>query len=55
MLAILHGMSNIHVYVLQTYVFANIIFVDYCHTRVSGHQDPGANNHQVCWDQVSHI
>jgi hypothetical protein len=26
-----------------------------CHTRISGHQDPGANNHQVCWDQVSHI
>jgi transposase InsO family protein len=25
-----------------------------CHTRISGHQDPGANNHQVCWDQVSH-
>jgi hypothetical protein len=27
-----------------------------CHTRVSGAPRPGReHNHQVCWDQVSHI
>jgi hypothetical protein len=28
----------------------------YCHTRISGAPRPGReHNHQVCWDQVSHI
>jgi hypothetical protein len=26
-----------------------------CHTRVLGVPNPGANHHQVSWDQVSHI
>jgi hypothetical protein len=27
-----------------------------CHTRISGAPRPGReHNHQVCWDQVSHI
>jgi hypothetical protein len=27
---------------------SNAHLLSICHTRISGHQDPGANNHQVC-------
>jgi hypothetical protein len=36
--------------------FLRMLSQIYCHTRVSGAPRPGReHNHQVCWDQVSHI
>jgi hypothetical protein len=39
-------------FVLQS----TFLWYHFCHTRISGAPRPGhEHNHQVCWDQVSHI